>query len=90
MTDDYYRAMSSIEKRLVLLDEEEMRPGPLREDERAQILAIAHQLAKPEISYEARQELVSQICLVVTGSEIVYEVVPTSINNQEILGRPPP
>jgi len=90
MADDYYLAMGSIEKRLALMDEEKTQPEPLQEDERTQILAIAHQLAQPEVSYEARQELVSQICVLLTENTLVYQKNQTFMGEQVFLSRPPP
>lgn len=68
--DDYYRAMSSVEKRLELLGVPEEKPGNLSEDEREQVLAISTRLAEPELSVETRLALVSQIHLVLLGEPV--------------------
>lgn len=62
--DDYFRAMSSVEKRLDLLDEPEEQEEPVSEDERGQILALTEKLAEPELSAEARLVIAAQIQLV--------------------------
>jgi len=65
--EDYFRAMSSVEKRLDLLDEPEEKEEPVSEDERGQILALTEKLAEPELSAEARLVIAAQIRLVLLG-----------------------
>lgn len=65
--EDYFRAMSSVEKRLDLLDEPEEKEEPVSEDERGQILALTEKLAQPELSAEARLVIAAQIRLVLLG-----------------------
>jgi len=64
---DYFRAMSSVEKRLELLDEAEEKEEPVSEGERGQILALTEKLAEPELSAEARLVIAPQIRLVLPG-----------------------
>jgi integrase len=65
--EDYFRAMSSVEKRLDLLDEPEEKEELVSEDERGQILALTEKLAEPELSAEARLVIAAQIRLVLLG-----------------------
>ncbi|MCM1566090.1 MAG: tyrosine-type recombinase/integrase [Dehalobacter sp.] len=65
--EDCFRAMSSVEKRLDLLDEPEEKEEPGSEDERGQILALTEKLAEPELSAEARLVIAAQILLVLLG-----------------------
>ncbi len=67
VADDYYQAMSSVEKRLDLLDQPEEKEEPVSEDERGQILALTEKLAEPELSAEARLVIAGQIRLVLLG-----------------------
>lgn len=46
--DDYYRAMSSVEKRLELLEQPEENQEAVTQREREQVLALTSQLAEPE------------------------------------------
>jgi hypothetical protein len=65
--EDYFRAMSSVEKRLDLLDEPQEKEEPVSEDERGQILALAEKVAEPELSAEARLVIAAQIRLALLG-----------------------
>ncbi len=65
VADDYYAAMDRIEQRI------DIGPPPqiglagesLTGDEREQLLALAVQLAEPNLSVETRLELVDRMCL---------------------------
>jgi len=72
--DDYFRAMSSVEKRLELIGQPEEREEPVSEDERGQILALTAQLAEPELTVEARLVIAAQIRLVLLGETKTFAV----------------
>lgn len=61
VAEDYFSAMERIEKRLGLLTDPEPAGKPLENGERNQLLALAEQLAEPELPHSDRLELVSQM-----------------------------
>jgi integrase len=65
--EDYFRAMSSVEKRLDLLGQPGEKEEHVSEDERGLILALTEKLAEPELSAEARLVIATQIRLVLLG-----------------------
>lgn len=65
--EDYFRAMSSVEKRMELLDEAEEKEEPVTEDAKGQILALTEKLTEPELSAEERLVIAAQIRLVLLG-----------------------
>lgn len=70
--EDCFRAMSSVEKRLDLLDQPEEKEEPVTEDERGQILALTEKLTEPELSAEARLVIAAQIRLVLLGETRIF------------------
>jgi site-specific recombinase XerD len=58
---DYFAAMQRVEQRLQVAPEPEPVENPLREDERTQILALAEQLAAPEVTPEQRLDIFNQM-----------------------------
>jgi hypothetical protein len=76
VADDYYAAMSQIEKRLDLLGEPENNREPIAEDERVQLLALTEQLAAPELGTETRLKIVTQMRQVLLGNEGIPISVP--------------
>lgn len=59
VAEDYYTAMKQVEKRLALVEEPENEIStPVGENERAELLKLADQLAEPELSNELRLDLV--------------------------------
>jgi hypothetical protein len=68
--DDYYRAMSSVEKRLELLGQPEEKQEAITEGGREQVLALTTQLAQPKHNLEARLVIPAQIRLVLLGEQI--------------------
>ena len=89
VAEDYYAAMGSVERRLALA-EDEKQPGRLQESEREQVLAIAAQLAQPEVDHNMRMDLAQQICLILAGTSLTSLAFP--IQSQEIWlpDHPPP
>ena len=90
--DDYFQAMSSIEKRLDLLGEPDKPAETVTEDERGQILALAEQLTEPEISTEARLVIAAQIRRVLLGETKTFasEIPIVGINMDVPQEHPPP
>ncbi len=90
--EDYFRAMSSVEKRLDLLGQPEEKEVPVSEEERGQILALAEKLAEPELSAEARLAIAAQIRLVLLGEIKAFPLqTPVFSPNRCLsLDHPPP
>ena len=63
VAEDYYAAMDVVEKRLEVAPSEEERDDEpeLNDDDRAELLELASQLAEPDLSIEMRQDLVDQM-----------------------------
>lgn len=61
VADDYYAAMSQIEKRMDLLGTQAEVNVPIRDDERSQLLMLTTQLERPELNFDARLEIVTQM-----------------------------
>ena len=85
---DYFAAMSRIEQRLELAPEPEPQNQPFQEQKREQLLALTELLAKPELNFEVRLEIVFQI------RGLLSEPVPERAQTLELLGSsewiPPP
>lgn len=89
--EDYFRAMSSVEKRLELLGRPEEKEEPVTEDERGQILALTEKLVEPELSAEARLVIAAQIRLVLLGElKASPSQTPGFETNQSLLSDHPP
>lgn len=86
--EDYYRAMHSVEKRLELLGQPEEKQEAVTEGEREQVLALAAQLAEPELSLEARLVIVAQIRVVLSKEPVALNTPPISERRQR--AHPPP
>ena len=89
VAEDYYAAMGSVERRLALA-EDEKQPGRLQESEREQVLAIAAQLAQPEVSHENRLDLAEQICLILAGTRQPSSVFKINEPEMILAEHPPP
>jgi len=61
VADDYYSAMSQIEKRLDLLGSQEETNSPMSNDKHSQLLELTTQLEQPELNLEMRLTIVSQM-----------------------------
>lgn len=89
--EDYFRAMSSVEKRLELFDQPEEKEEPVSADERGHIMASTEKLTEPKLSAEARLVIAAQIRLVLMG-EAVTSTDPMStisVNPQSVLEHAP-
>jgi site-specific recombinase XerD len=70
VADDYYAAMSSVEKRLDLLGELEDTVSSINESERIELLDLTTQLAEPELSLKARLEILARMRQLLISQEI--------------------
>ncbi|MHC1730428.1 MAG: tyrosine-type recombinase/integrase [Bacteroidales bacterium] len=68
MEEDYFRAMSSVEKRLELMGKPEEEEALVSEPERETLRILVTQLSTPEMSLEMRLELAERIRTVLIGS----------------------
>jgi len=84
VAEDYFRAMSNVERRLSLLGEGHPEPEPVTAGERAELLALAEQLVTPEMSYEMRLEIAAHMRTLLNGKEKRVE------SQDWVLERPPP
>jgi len=74
VAEDYYQAMSSVERRLELMAQPEEEEKPSNEDARGRILALTEQLSAPELSLEARLVIAAQIRLVLLGETPAFSL----------------
>jgi integrase/recombinase XerD len=86
---DYFAAMHRVEQRLQVATEPEPVENPLREDERTQILALAEQLAAPQVEPHTRLDLFNQICCMLGRSQVTQNPTPVQLS-QENAWIPPP
>jgi site-specific recombinase XerD len=87
---DYFAAMERIEHRLNLADEPQEERQRVSADERGQILALAERLAEPELSLEARLELVALMRWVLVGRETAVGEIAPNENGRGLWEHPPP
>ena len=90
VADDYYTAMAKVEKRLELLGAPEEGSAPIEASERQQLLALAVQLAQPEVSAEARLSIVSQMHILLVGKEMAWEEPSINDYGRKQWEHPPP
>jgi len=83
VADDYYTAMNSVENRLNLLGEEGPEPELVTADERGELLALAEQLAQPEVSDTVRLEIALRM------RQVLERAYPIE-NGRTLWDRPPP
>jgi hypothetical protein len=82
VAEDYYAAMEQLEKRKDMARQAEDSVGPtVNESERAQLLALATQLAEPELGVGSRLDLVDQICQVLNHKAPPEEKQPIENKN---------
>uniref|UniRef100_A0A7C4KXF0 Tyr recombinase domain-containing protein n=1 Tax=Bellilinea caldifistulae TaxID=360411 RepID=A0A7C4KXF0_9CHLR len=84
VAEDYFTAMSSVERRLELVDEPEEKEEPVSEGERAELLALAEQMVIPELCYQIRLEIAARMRTLLNGKEKRVE------SQDWVLERPPP
>lgn len=90
VADDYYTAMGKVEKRLELLGTPEEVSALIETSERQQLLALAAQLAQPEVSAEARLSIASQMHILLVGKEVAWEEPPINDYGRKQWEHPPP
>jgi site-specific recombinase XerD len=87
---DYFAAMERIEHRLNLADEPQEERQLVSADERGQILALAERLTEPELSLEARLELVANIRWVLAERQTSQGENCTNENGRGLWEHPSP
>jgi site-specific recombinase XerD len=86
VAQDYYAAMEEVEKRLDLATSpDDSLPEPVGADEREQLLALAAQLAEPDLSAEVRLVLVARM-----RALLVRATPPLTASEENENGREPP
>jgi hypothetical protein len=86
VAQDYYAAMTEVEKRLDLAAPPGESPtGPVREGEREQLLALVAQLAEPDLSHDMRLVLVERM-----RALLVRATPPLTEGEENENGREPP
>jgi hypothetical protein len=96
VAEDYYAAMRRVEQRLeiALALQEPVPPGPtgppLAEGPCRHLLALAEQLAAPELSQATRLELVAQLRQVLAGYPVVQDEKQGTDFGRRQRARPPP
>ena len=86
VVDDYYLVMERVEQGLQIAlpttaTEERNENELLNDDERGQLLALADQLAAPDLSSEARMELVERVRQVLNHNALPEEDEPPQQEN---------
>jgi site-specific recombinase XerD len=61
VAEDYYAAMSVIEKQLTLTHEADNTDAPVSANERVQLLGLLNRLAEPQLGLDARLDLIEQM-----------------------------
>jgi len=87
VAEDYFAAMSSVEKRLDLLGKEEEKPQKVSESEREELLALTDQLLTPKISPELCLEVAIKMIKVLGRSDPSLSIFH---DPQAFQDRPPP
>jgi site-specific recombinase XerD len=91
VAEDYYAAMDVVEKRLEVTppEVEDNAKSQVNDDERAQLLELATQLAEPELGVEVRLDLVNQLCRVLNLTTPKDEKQPMQKENGRQPRAPP-
>src|SRR5271157_4799266 len=89
VADDYYRAMSSVEKRLELIGTPEEPNDAISEDEREQLLELSDQLAEPDLSLDLRLNIVRKIRSVLGSKEVIETISTNSLQCLSLDHSPP-
>ena len=76
--DDYYAAMAHIEARLQLAPPAPQPSPPVGDDERTQLLELVMCMAEPELTAEARLDLLERMRSVLTGGVAAIAIVVTT------------
>jgi len=87
VAEDYFAAMSSVEKRLDLLGKEEEKAQEVSENEREELLALTDQLLGPKLSLELCLEVAKKMKMVLDRSN---PSIPANQNARVLQDRPPP
>ena len=81
--DDYYAAMAHIEARLQLGPPAPQPSPPVGDDERTQLLELVNCMAEPELTAEARLDLLERMrCVLSTGPAAIAIAIAAGDANQ--------
>ena len=86
---DYFAAMRRVEQRLELVAEPQEASPMVSEDERQQLLALAENLAEPDIDLPQRLEIVDRIRSLLNGKEATPPEPPDNENRKRLRDPPP-
>jgi site-specific recombinase XerD len=91
VAEDYYAAMEVVEKRLEVAspEMEDNAEAPVNDHERAHLLALATQLAEPDLSVQRRQDLVDRMCHVLNHRIPPEQMQPVQKENGRRPRAPP-
>jgi hypothetical protein len=78
VADDYYAAMSQVEKRLELVSNPPELQGKLTPNERERLLELADQLSEPDLSMEAHIGIVTRMRQVLMSQQANSIPVPAT------------
>jgi site-specific recombinase XerD len=87
VAEDYFTAMSSVEKRLDLLGKEAEKPQEVSQSEREVLLALTDQLLAPKISLDLCMEVATRMKIVLDRSKKFLDILPIKISSPD---HPPP
>lgn len=77
VADDYYAAMRQVERQVDLVGEPERNDVTISEDERTRLLGLFSLLEKPDLTLEARLEVIAQMREVLVKDEMTRIELPT-------------
>ena len=89
VAEDYYQAMSSVERRLELMGQPEENEETVSEPEREILLTLVTQLVEPELSQEIRLELAERMRALLVGNGYRADDTPISERRQPDHHPPP-
>ena len=90
VANDYYAAMSVVEKRLELAGQQVGDAKPLIENQRCQLLSLANRLAEPELSVELRLDIAAQMVGVLSANIKAPMEISVRDYQESRLEHPPP
>jgi len=87
VAEDYFAAMSSVEKRLDLLGKEKVKPQEVSENEREELLVLTDQLLSPKLSLELCLDVAYRMRTVLKG---LAPIQAASTGERILHNHPPP
>jgi site-specific recombinase XerD len=90
VAQDYYAAISEVEKRLELVTPSEAAPQTFQKDQREQLLVLAAQLTQPELSVADRLQIAAEMSRLLLGDGEIPVQSPQNNNGRKPWEHPPP